>query len=91
MFKNMPENVKTNFVRKNNIICNKKNSLCFRSLKQFTMCSFLRYVTYSPNLRTRVGDLAGGRIRCLGDEVDNADEFQDFIHVRWKKEVFLRF
>ncbi len=29
-----------------------------------------------------VGALAAAKIRCLGGEVDSADEFQDFVHVK---------
>ncbi len=38
-----------------------------------------------------VGDLSGSTIRCLGEEADGADEFQDFIRLRRKKDVFVRF
>ncbi len=48
-------------------------------------------LTHSPNLRAIVDDLAGGTIRCLGDEVDGADEFQYFVYVSWKKDIFVRF
>ncbi len=42
---------------------------------------FYYFLTYSSNLCAVVGDLGGGTIRCLGDEVDGADEFQDFARV----------
>ncbi len=35
-------------------------------------------------------DLAGGTKRCLGDEVDGADEFQDFVCVSWKIDAFVK-
>ncbi len=51
----------------------------------------LRSYSYFPNLLTIVGDLAGGAIRCLVDEVDGADGFQDYVCVSWKKDIFVRF
>ncbi len=47
--------------------------------------------TYFPNLCFIVGDWAGGMIGCLGDEVDGTVEFQDFVSMSWKIDVFVRF
>ncbi len=35
-------------------------------------------MTRNPNFCAMVGDLAEGTIKCLGDEVDGADEFAGF-------------
>ncbi len=49
------------------------------------------YHSYSPNLLTMVGNLAEGTTRYLGDKVGGTDKFQDFVHVSWKKDVFVGF
>ncbi len=61
------------------------------ALYPLSQAGWLAYNTLSFNLRAVVGDLASGTIRCLGDKVDSTGEFQDFVCMSWKKDVFVRF